>query len=895
MNIVNKLTLRQLKLNKRRTLVTILGVIISVAMVTAVMVSLSSATDLMKRVTISSRGNWHMRYHNMKAKDIDVLRNDENVEKIAISYPIGFSAIENPKNSDKPYLLIRGYNAEGFELLPIKLVEGRFPASSNEIVIPEHLEQGSGLMYQIGDKITLDLGERYVVNAATGERDEEALGMFESLARDEEGKRLETLVPLEEKEYTVVGISKKSKEEYSWSASYELITYISERDLPNEAKVMSSVFLKNLNRGIYEHNADLGMTLGLDVVEPHSELLACYGVNSDDSLIMALVGVVGIVLVIIVMGSVSLIYNAFAISVSERSQYLGMLASVGATKKQKKTSVLFEGVVIGGISIPLGLLAGFLGMWITFGAINGIFKNTMSIEEDLRLAVSPMAVMMSVLISIVTIFISTYLPAKRASKISPIEAIRQTTDIKMNKKKIKTSKLTRKVFGFEAELALKNLKRNGRRYRATLFSLVVSIILFLTTATFSAYMNRSLDMMVQSANYDVTVYANYRIDIAKRIELERLKDLEKVEKYSLLESTYSETYLSEEMTPEYIKSYLASDMTPEYLKGDLESGRDEQGYFYQVKIYGLEKDAFDAYAQSVGANLSAFENLKEPTAIVLNRTTFKDQTTDKYRDEEVIHANVNDKIMLSQREWPEGADKHNVVALGEIAIGGFGKEIPMGITIQDSNNTLNLLMPQDLFASLIESMNEKTEYKAYSNLSMYLTSEDPFGLERDIEALQEGSEYPTYVIHNIYEQKQTSQQMQLIMQVFIYGFIALITLVSIANIFNTISTSIALRKREFAMLRSVGMTPKGFNKMINFESIFYGIKALVYGLPISFIIMTVLYKQLSGSFEFDFFVPVGSIIVVIVSVFGIVGVSMFYSGAKVKGQNIIEGLKDSNL
>ena len=162
MNIVNKLTLRQLKLNKRRTLVTILGVIISVAMVTAVMVSLSSATDLMKRVTISSRGNWHMRYHNMKAKDIDVLRNDENVEKIAISYPIGFSAIENPKNSDKPYLLIRGYNAEGFELLPIKLVEGRFPASSNEIVIPEHLEQGSGLMYQIGDKITLDLGERYV-------------------------------------------------------------------------------------------------------------------------------------------------------------------------------------------------------------------------------------------------------------------------------------------------------------------------------------------------------------------------------------------------------------------------------------------------------------------------------------------------------------------------------------------------------------------------------------------------------------------------------------------------------------------------------------------------------------------------------------------------------------
>lgn len=465
MNIVNKLTLRQLKMNRRRTLVTIIGAIISVAMVTAVTVSVSSAMDLMKRVAISSDGNWHMRYHDMKAKDIAILQDDENVDKVVVSYPVGYSILEATKNSDKPYLFVKGYNQEGFELMPVNLIEGRLPKASNEIVIPEHLESSTGLSYKVGDKIKLDLGQRYAINEETGEKEEGALNQGYSFVRNAEGESMETFAAQQTQEYTIVGVTKKSKEEYSWSPAYELMTYISPDEIPSEATVTVSVLLKNLNVGIYEHNAALGIKVGIEVVEPNSELLACYGVNSDSSLIFALFGVVGIVLIIIMAGSISLIYNAFAISVAERSQYLGMLASVGATKKQKRDSVFFEGAVIGGISIPLGLLAGFLGMSITFGAINGMFKNIMSIEENLHLVVSPIAVISTVLISILTIFISTYIPARRASKISAIEAIRQTTDIKMNKKKIKTSKFTRRLFGFEGELALKNLKRNGRRYR----------------------------------------------------------------------------------------------------------------------------------------------------------------------------------------------------------------------------------------------------------------------------------------------------------------------------------------------------------------------------------------------------------------------------------------------
>lgn len=882
MNIVNKLTLRQLKMNKRRTLVTILGVIISVAMVTAVTVSVSSVIDLLKRVAISSEGNWHMRYHDMNAKDILVLEADENIDQIAVSYSIGYAVLDNPRNSDKPYLFVRGYNAEGFDLMPINLIEGRLPKAGNEIVIPEHLESSTGLTYKVGDKIKLDMGQRYAINGETGQQEEEPLNQGYSFVRNAEGKSMETFVPQQTKEYTIVGVTKKSKGEYSWSPAYELMTYISPDEIPGEAIVTASVLLKKLNMDIYEHNAALGVKIGIEYVEPHSELLACYGVNSNSSLIFALFSVVAIVLIIIMVGSVSLIYNAFAISVAERSQYLGMLASVGATKKQKKNSVFFEGAVIGGISIPLGLLAGFLGMGITFGAINGMFKNVMSIEDDLRLVISPIAILSTVIISMLTIFISTYMPARRASKISAIEAIRQTADIKISGKKIKTSKLTRRLFGFEGELALKNLKRNGRRYRATLFSLIVSIILFLTTATFSAYMNRSLEMMVQNANYDIRVSANYRNDVARKVELEKLKSLDKVEKYSLLETAYFEAYLPDEMTPSHIKEFL-------------DGVEEEKGYFYNVNLIALENEALKAYAQSVGTDINLLNNPMEPAAIVLNRAKFKDKETKNFRDEEVIYASVNDKITLSETQWDEASNDYKIIDGEEVAFAGFAKEPPMGMKIQENGNTLNLIISEDVLNTIINNSNAYMSYRVRSYEAMYLTSEDPFGLQKDIEALQEGSEYQIYSIYNIYEEKQTSEQMQTVLKVFIYGFIVLITLVSVANIFNTISTSIALRKREFAMLRSVGMTPKSFNKMINFESIFYGLKALLYGLPISFMIMIVLYRQLSNSFDFEFFVPVGSTITVVISVFVIVGASMFYSGAKVKGQNIIEGLKDTNL
>jgi putative ABC transport system permease protein len=178
-----------------------------------------------------------------------------------------------------------------------------------------------------------------------------------------------------------------------------------------------------------------------------------------------------------------------------------------------------------------------------------------------------------------------------------------------------------------------------------------------------------------------------------------------------------------------------------------------------------------------------------------------------------------------------------------------------------------------------------------TNSSLYLISSDPMKTQRELEEMEEFS----YGIHNIYKYRQQDEQLLMLISVFTYGFILLITAISVANIFNTISTSISLRKREFAMLKSIGMTPKGFNKMINYESIFYGIKSLLYGLPCSIVVMILIHRSLMNSFDYPFQLPWMSLMFVIVAVFVIVGSAMIYAGSKVKRDNIIDAIKQESI
>jgi putative ABC transport system permease protein len=860
MNIMNKLTVRHLKENKRRTLVTIIGVIISVAMVTAVATLGVSFLDLLKRQTIADSGEWHVQYVNVNKEQIEEIEQDNATKELLIASNLGYAKLEGSQNKNKPYLFIKEFNKKGLENFPIKVATGRMPSAMNEIAISKEISANAKVIYQIGDQITMDIGERYL----TGAKD--ALGQNDTLQQNQ-GELTETLKVEKTKSYTVVGTIERPSWEPTWSPGYTVISYVDHNRLDKDERVDTSVILKKVNSSLYQHAENLAKQNQIEKVHYHDELLRYYGVTDNDNLRATLYSLAGIIMSVIIIGSVGLIYNAFAISVSERTRHLGMLASVGATKKQKRNSVFFEGTIIGAISIPIGILSGLVGIGATFWFINTYLEGALGSTENLMVVVTPLSIFVSCIISIVTIFISSYLPARKASKVSAIDAIRQTQDVKLSGSAVKTSKFVRKIFGIEAEIGLKNMKRNKKRYRATVFSLVISIILFLTVSYFTENLKKSLELTQDNINYDIRV----SISSTNEEEMKRITNVKDVTNSLIDKSIQLNSWIDTSMMAEGLQENVKND------KAILKDGK----YPYSIEIHSIDDKQFEEYAKKVGADLEVVQNPNQPAAIVIDQISYQDYEKGKFVETKAINTQLGQTIDLYTLNIENGEEKF----LNQVKVGALTDQLPMGsysswlggLVIFVSETTMNALL------------DDKLKNDIYT--SVYLNSSDPMGTQEELEKL----ELSNLHVYNVIQRKQQNEQTLMFMSIFTYGFIVLITLISIANIFNTISTSISLRKREFAMLKSVGMTPKGFNKMINYESIFYGINSLLYGLPLSIGVMGLMYRGLGNTFEYGFTLPWLSILYVIAAIFIIVGSAMIYSINKVKKDNIIDALKQESI
>ncbi|MCM3761995.1 ABC transporter permease [Alkalihalobacillus oceani] len=865
MNIVNKVTFRHLKQNKRRTLVTIIGTIISVAMVTAVATLGMSFMDLFQRETMDRNGEWHVAYHGVDKAQLEVIKAEENTEAVSLSRDRGYALLEeNQANRYKPYLFVKDFNEEGFERFSVNVKEGRLPQAENEIVISEEIAKNAQVSYQIGDELTLEIGERF----AEGQASEQLLSQNNSLVMDEEGESLERLINQEERSYTIVGVIESPSWEPSWSPGYTVISYVDPASVTEADPVDASVYLANVSNALFAEAEALGQAHNISKVSYHSELLRYYGVTDQDNLHRTLYSLLGIIIAVIVIGSVALIFNAFAISVSERSRHLGMLSSVGATKRQKRNSVFFEGFLIGLVSIPLGLLAGVAGIGITFFFINGVLQEALYLGNGLRLVVTPGSLLTAAGISVATIFISTYIPALRASRISAIDAIRQSQDVKLSGKAVKTSRLVRKLFGVEADIGLKNLKRHKRRYQVTVFSLVISIILFLTVAFFTDSLVKSMEMSQDGIDFDIRVQQSQETEEARQL-LEEIPSLPEVTNYSLEKQVYLSAMIDETKIAEELKENT----------GELEEG----AYYYSINIIALDEPSLAAYAERVGIDAEQLMEEGDLKGIVVDTISYTDYDEGKIVETKAIQTTVGETFDLFYEEWV--GDNPERINVGSVEVAVLTDQQPMGIMNGDLGS-LNIVVSEQMFDEVIGEGDN-----LMMTTTLHLQTSDPMATQEEIDELGGSSFY----VYNVYQARQQEEQMVLIVRVFTYGFITLITLISVANIFNTISTSIALRKREFAMLKSIGMTPKSFNKMINYESIFYGVKALLYGLPLSVIVMYLIHRSVNHTFAYDFSLPWLNILYVVIAVFVIVGVAMLYSIAKIRKENIIDALKQENI
>lgn len=848
MNVFNKVTLQGLKKSRTRTAVTIIGVILSAAMITAVTTFISSMQNYMVQNVIASDGDWHVEFTDVDYSFTERLKSDKEVSNMAVTGDVGYARLEGGINEYKPYLFVTAFSDEAIKTIPLRILSGRMPENSSELLISEHVESNGGVRYSIGDQITLELGRREI--------DGEKLNQSNPYLKTEDDIQ-ETFAKDGTKTYTVVGICTRPGFEPYSAAGYSVITKLDS----SESSGTFNAFVKlNNPRSVYEYAEKTADGAGYTL---NSDLLRFQGVSNNDSFNTVLYSLGAILISLIMVGSVLLIHNAFSISVSERTRQFGILSSVGATKKQLRKSVLFEGFCIGAVGIPLGILLGIGGIGVTFLFIGGIFDKMSSRGVSLTLSVSMASVIIAAVVGIVTIMVSAYIPAKKAAKLSAIDAIRQTADIKIKAKKVKTSKLIGKLFGLEGMLALKNFKRNKKRYRSTVISLFVSVVLFISASAFGMYLQQGTGTAITDSGFDISFSPN-SLSEEKFLNLyEQMKNVS-----DITDSGYQKA--------DVLKTDYPAGRTTEKYKEYRRSAGFEHDY---ITIVCIDDKAYENYVLALGLNTKEYNGSDLSKTIASAKISGYDYDSNRFQSFDIFAGTSSIPLTLSGGNAETAGD----FISQKITISHITDKAPENIYWQKEAG-LTVFLPYsaaDLFMS-----------KSTSSAQMIFSSDNPSKSVDEMKKILKQSSISTdYSIYNVAETQEMNRNILLVVNVFTYGFIILISLITIANVFNTVSTNINLRRREFAMLKSVGMTDRGFNKMMNFECVFYGLKALLYGLPTAIIINYLIYKAMMAGVDVPFTLPWVSIGISVLSVFLVVFVTMLYSVSKVKKENTVDALK----
>lgn len=858
MNVLNKLTLKSLQMNKKRTIVTIIGIILATSLLTAVITMVVSFRATMIEYEKEDAGNYHYVFEDVPYEDLKYFKNNTNIEEIYCTEDIGYTYLEGNNNDYKPYLHLLAFNEKALINSSVKLVEGRMPQNENEIVISEHIKDIAEVEYNIGDTLSLDVSKR---TDLSGEYE-----LDQSNAYVEGEEKLESMYT---KEYKVVGIIERPNYDIENPASpgYTIVTYLND----NNATQNLNVYVLLSEYGLKNQEEFVSQITGIDKniltklenneqldekeLEEYNNIKYSYSKNEgllryenfevSDSTMSTVLSLAVVVIVIIIVTSIFCIRNSFAISITEKMRQYGMLASVGTTPKQIKKNVLYEAMILALIAIPIGILCGLFADFILLKVIGTLLADALN-NLKFIFSISWLSLVFVILLAIITIYLSAISSARRASKVSPIEAIRGNNDIKINPKKIRSSKIVEKLFGIGGKIADKNLKRNKKKYRTTVISIVVSVSIFIAMSSFIDYA-----MNASSVYYNNTSYNLYVRDGVE----DSYKEIAKfsgVEEYSIVR----------------LSNFYVDTNT---IKGNEDFRTGDEYSQIPISIIALGDEEYRRYVNELGLN---YNDAKDKAILIDDYTQYvvDEENKGKYIMKRVYTYEKGDTILGSFED--EGAKDTY------LEIAAVGTTRPMGL--ENITSSYGYLVISDDFYN----KNVKDTYAQ----ELYIKCDDSNKLEGQIR-----QEYDDLIVYNLDEQMQQEQSVYLVIQIFLYGFITVISLIGITNIFNTITTNMNLRSREFAMLKSIGMTNKEFNKMIRLESILYGLKSLLIGIPIGIILSYLVYKAVSGGIEMEFILPINSIIISIVVVMLLIIFIMRYSLSKINKQNIIETIRKDNI
>lgn len=948
MNLMKTLTLKNLKLNRKRTIVTIVGIILATALLSALVTLVSSFQYSMIEYQKQKGGDFHVKFSNVKMSELSEFKNNRNIESTFETMGMGFAKLDGCKNEDKPYAYVMATDEAGFEKGCFNLIEGRMAKNEDEIVIPRHLKTNGRIDIKVGDEITLDIGKRYDSNTESV--------IWENIAYEHEA---ETLTDTVTKRYKVVGIMERpgyGMEDYS-AAGYTFVTYSDElaaidngtKSEVNEADTTLTVYSRYTQKALRNKDAVTADIIGVDEklfeksnnssVEMSAEesdrflkemenakydiyinrfLISYECVFPIDGTFKALFTVAAVVALIIILTSVYCIKNSFNISITEKIRQYGMLASVGATRRQIKSSVKTEAAMLGVVGIPVGTMSGILASFILVKVVNALSAGWLNFALSFHTSLP--ALILAVILSIATIYFSATGSARRAAKVTPLEAIRNTKEIKIKSAKLKTPAIIGRIWGIGGVISYKNIKRNKKKYRTTVTSIVICSVTFIVISYFMSMAFSVVGMSYASVDYNIGINMSCKkdLDIEKLSEL--LSGIEGAKDYLVGAGYYFDVD-----KPEYTKEY------GEYC-GQLYDDREDVSQEFFITV--LNDKSYDKYASDAGVKNA------DTGAILVNKCTFDvyNEKSSKYVKEEMelykykagdtircgynVYDDASSDDNAAEGDTESSTDDNNAVEgdtesgtednsgyvdeetinngvrkTVDVTIAGVTDKVPTGY--KGYSNTL-LFMNQKGFESLWADGKSGNELKpGHASYSAYVVAENADEYQDTFEKETEGNtEYSqiSFYVSNLDKQMRDEKSLFTLLGVFAYGLIVVIALIGITNIINTLSTGMELRSREFATLRSIGMTDKQFVGMVRLESVFISVKALVIGVPLGILIsylLCVMMNRMDDAIIYE--LPYKAIILCIVVVIMLIYAIMKLSMTKLRHNNIIETIKNENL
>lgn len=587
---------------------------------------------------------------------------------------------------------------------------------------------------------------------------------------------------------------------------------------------------------------------------------------------------------IIIAMSVTVVSNVFRISAQERVSQFGILKCTGATKKQITDTVMYESVLLCIIGIPAGILFGLL---LAFGGINiaNHFLDDLNdlahimineINLSLNFVFSWQALLLSAFLCFFAVLFSAWLPAHKAARISAIDCIRGSKEHRIDKKQVRTGSLVHKLFGFEGTLAAKNLKRNRRNFRATMISLSVGVILFIAlgglgnqASAIEDYMSPDVEHTViseyiSSYNRNVNEITGKRettflhpIDSACGNKVtQRLEEFENTSIFGI--GNDGDTYYAS----------LPEEMISARMRKALEQ-EGQQHDEIPVEIITLDQENY--------AKLCERESLPLGSTLLLNYYSYNDF------GQEVDVKPYSSEIKAVELVKADGSTM-------EMPIQGIltKEEIPAEL-FYPNIRPLRLIVPnaQVRGFSWYCAPSDIESFIAYAN--EVLADEFPSNIESSY--MEEGFNTRVYKIDDYMKVMNIAIALT---TVFMYSFVVLLMLIGLMNVISTLSTNVMMRAREFAVLKSVGMTPESLKRMLNFESILCSIKALLYGIPIGIAVTVFINLPIRLMFPIPYEIPMSALLLCVLAVFLITWSTTRYAAHKLKHQNIIETIRSES-